>query len=55
MSASNKIEFSYLNANLMVLTIHPHTLGSDSVILVTVDRKGGTTSCEQAMMTLMAT
>jgi hypothetical protein len=29
MSASNKIEFSYLNANLMVLKIHPLTLRSD--------------------------
>ncbi len=26
MSASNKVEFSYLNGNLMVLTIHPLTL-----------------------------
>jgi hypothetical protein len=29
MSASNKIEFSYVNANLMVLKIHPLTLRSD--------------------------
>jgi len=28
MSASNKIEFSYLNANLLVLKIDPLTLGS---------------------------
>jgi hypothetical protein len=27
MSASNKIEFSYLNGNLMVPAIHPLTLG----------------------------
>jgi hypothetical protein len=26
MSASNKIEFSYLNRNLMVQTLHPLTL-----------------------------
>jgi hypothetical protein len=26
MSTPNKIEFSYLNANLMVLKIHPPTL-----------------------------
>jgi hypothetical protein len=26
MSASNESEFSYLNGNLMVLAIHPHTL-----------------------------
>jgi hypothetical protein len=29
MSASNKIEFSYLNGNLMVQTIHPSSLSSD--------------------------
>jgi hypothetical protein len=29
MPASNKIEFSYLNGNLLVLTIHPLTLSSD--------------------------
>ena len=29
MSAQNKIEFSYLNGNLMVLKIHPLTLSSD--------------------------
>jgi hypothetical protein len=27
--ASNKIEFSYLNGNLMVLNVHPLTLGLD--------------------------
>jgi hypothetical protein len=39
MSASNKIEFSYLNDNLMVLTIPPLTL-SLVAVLVTADRKG---------------
>jgi hypothetical protein len=29
MSASNKIEFSYLNGNLMVPRIHPLTLSGD--------------------------
>jgi hypothetical protein len=29
MSASNKIEFSYLNGNLMVPAIHPLSLSSD--------------------------
>jgi hypothetical protein len=29
MAASNKIEFSYLNGNLMVPAVRPLTLGSD--------------------------
>ena len=39
MSASNKIEFSYLNGNLMVPAIHPLTL-SLVAVLVTADRRG---------------
>ena len=39
MSASNKIEFSYLNGNLMVQTFHPLTL-SLTAILLTTGRKG---------------
>jgi hypothetical protein len=39
MSASNKIEFSYLNGNLVVPAIHPLTL-SLVAVLVTADRKG---------------
>jgi len=33
MSAQNKIEFSYLNQNLMAATIHRHSLGAISVLM----------------------
>jgi hypothetical protein len=35
----NKIEFSYLNSNLMVLKLHPLTLNSDRN-RITADHKG---------------
>jgi hypothetical protein len=52
MTASNKIEFSYLNGNLMVPQIHPLTLDFDCN-----SRKGGQRlfNYEAAMMVLMTT
>jgi len=52
MTASNKIEFSYLNGNLMVPTIHPLTLNFDCN-----SRKGGQHhfNYEAAMLASMTT
>ena len=38
MFAWNKIEFSYLNGNLVVLTIRPLTLSSEAFALADADR-----------------
>jgi len=52
LTASNKIEFSYLNGNLMVPKIHPLTLNFDCN-----SRKGGQRhfNYEAEMMALMTT